>query len=291
MSQKTIGITFGNANSGSPELYVAIEPGSEWAAILLPQGSAYTDSIIDLPTAAQQQVYFLFAQSAPQKIQEFINLYRPYLASFRSSSTNANLTMAWINCPGDITTTNQPINPGPPDPGNTVVINFVQNISGNFIVGQPFNITIGNGFGTLTIINNTPVSFSPADAPDTLQLSYTPGNPNMSFANKTIGTNSLFNNSISIPFSGSGTSGFRFPLGLNPMSLKTLWSRVIIASRSLRSFCVSSHFLLFSLIASTSGARTGSLSSRSRCIQYKAVVRGILISGKRSGSQVADIAA
>lgn len=214
MSQKTIGITFSNVNSGSPELYVSTVAGSEWVSILLPQGSTYTDSVIDLPAASQQQVYFLFAAVAPADVQGFINLYRPYLARFRSNSAT-NLTTAWINCPGDITTTNQPINPGPGDPANTVVINFIKNINGDFVVGQPFNTTMGNGFATLTIINNTPVLFTPPEAPDTLQLSYTPGNPNMSFANKTLGTNSLFSSSISIPFSGSGSSGFRFSLGLN----------------------------------------------------------------------------
>src|SRR5690606_4546852 len=98
-----------------------------------PEGSTYTEGIIDLPTAIQQQVYFLFAWLAPPNAQDFINAYLPYLARFRSTSANANLTVAWIDCPGDIKTTSQPINPGPSDPGHTVVINFIKNASGNFV--------------------------------------------------------------------------------------------------------------------------------------------------------------
>jgi hypothetical protein len=62
LSQITSGVTFSNAKFGGGSLYVAEAQGSEFAAVLLPAGSTYTETLIDLPTAFQQQVYFLFSR-------------------------------------------------------------------------------------------------------------------------------------------------------------------------------------------------------------------------------------
>jgi hypothetical protein len=59
------------------------------------------------------------------------------------------------------------------------------------------------------------MTLQPETTPDALRLIWTPGNPNMNFANKVLGTSSLFNSDITIPFSGPGTGSFRFSLGLN----------------------------------------------------------------------------
>jgi hypothetical protein len=70
--------------------------GQHWTALLLPEGSAYTDPAITLQTAVQQQVYFLFAKTAPADPRAFIENYRSYLFTFRQNVT-ANLTVAWLS--------------------------------------------------------------------------------------------------------------------------------------------------------------------------------------------------
>lgn len=204
MAQSETEIIFSNENSGNPALYIYNQIGQHWTALLLPEGSAYTDPAITLQTAVQQQVYFLFAKTAPADPRTFIENYRSYLFTFRQNVT-ANLTVAWLSN----------INEKPSDK-NTVVINFAQyGANKPFVVGQTFNTTIGNGFATLTILNNTTMTLQPETTPDALRLIWTPGNPNMNFANKVLGTSSLFNSDITIPFSGPGTGSFRFSLGLN----------------------------------------------------------------------------
>ncbi|ROI06700.1 hypothetical protein EGI16_01995 [Chryseobacterium sp. G0240] len=200
-------IIFSNENSGNPALYISNQTEQHWTALLLPDGSSYTDPTISLQAATQQQVYFLFAKKAPTDTQGFIDSYRPYLLTFRQNVT-ANLTTAWLTNPDKT-----------PSAQNTTVLNFAQfGTSAPFVIGQPFNVTIGSGFGTLTIQNNTVMKLQPDDNPNALQLTWTPGSPNMSFANKTLGTNSIFRSDITIPFSGPGTGSFRFSLGLS-MSL------------------------------------------------------------------------
>lgn len=197
-------IIFSNENSGNPSLYIYSQTEQHWTALLLPDGSSYTDPLISLQTASQQQVYFLFAKKAPNDASNFIKIYRPYLLKFRQN-VNANLTTAWLNDPDKT-----------PDSENTTVLNFVQySVNRSFVVGQPFNVTIGSGFGTLTIQNNTEMALRPDKAPNSLQLTWTSGSPNMSFANKNLGTNSIFRSDITIPFSGPGTGSLRFSLGLN----------------------------------------------------------------------------
>ncbi|KXH84995.1 hypothetical protein [Chryseobacterium kwangjuense] len=205
MAQSETEIIFSNENSGNPALYVYDQAGPHWTALLLPDGSTYTDPTISLQVAAKQQVYFLFATKAPADTKGFIERYRPYLLKFRQNVT-ANLTTAWLNNPDQIPSTN-----------NTTVLNFAQfGTTSPFVVGQPFSVTIGKGFGTLTITNNTVMQLQPDnDSPNALRLIWVPGNPNMSFANKTLGTNSIFRSDITIPFSGPGTGSFRFLLGLN----------------------------------------------------------------------------
>jgi hypothetical protein len=198
------GVVFSNENSGSPALYVSQATDSSWTAVMLPDGSTYNQPQITLATASQQQVYFLFAKTSPASGADFVKNYRPYLSSNYRQGGN-NLTMAWLSNPSAV-----------PAISNTTGINFVQFTAGNpYVVAQTFGITIGSGFATLTIRNNTTISFAPDINPYTVQLAYTPGNPNMSFANKILGTNSLFNSDISIPFTGPGTGSFRFSLGLN----------------------------------------------------------------------------
>ncbi|KMQ64620.1 hypothetical protein ACM46_10240 [Chryseobacterium angstadtii] len=204
MAQSETEIIFSNENSGNSALYVYNQIGQHWTALLLPEGSSYTDPTISLQVAAQQQVYFLFAKTAPADAKTFIDSYRPYLFKFRQNVT-ANLTTAWLSNPDKT-----------PSTQNTTVLNFAQfGTSAPFVVGQPFNVTIGNNFGTLSIQNNTVMTLQPGDTPNSLQLTWTSGSPNMSFANKTLGTNSLFRSDITIPFSGPGTGSFRFSLGLN----------------------------------------------------------------------------
>lgn len=204
MAQSETEIIFSNINSGNPALYVYEQTGQHWTALLLPEGSSYTEPDISLQVAVQQQVYFLFATKAPDNPKGFIDSYRPYLLKFRQSGY-ANLTPAWLTQPDNT-----------PSPQNTIVLNFVQYNNGKpFVVGQPFNVTIGNGFATLTIQNNTVMALQPDVSPNALRLTWTPGSPNMSFTNKSFGTNSLFTSDITIPFSGPGTGSFRFSLGLN----------------------------------------------------------------------------
>ncbi|WP_449386965.1 hypothetical protein [Chryseobacterium lineare] len=204
MVQSETETIFSNENSGNPALYIHNQTGQHWTALLLPDGSSYTDPDISLQVAVQQQVYFLFAKTAPADPKTFIDNYRPYLLTFRQNVT-ANLTTAWLSNPDDT-----------PSSKNTTVLNFAQyGTNKPFVVGQTFNVTIGNGFATLTIQNNTTMTLQPDVTPDALRLIWTPGNPNMSFANKVFGTNSMFTSDITIPFSGPGTGSFRFSLGLN----------------------------------------------------------------------------
>ncbi len=220
MSQTTSGVTFSNATSGSNELYIATSPGSEWAAVLLPEGSTYNDSTIDLNTAMQNQVYFLFAQTGPGtgNAQAFITKYRPYLAAFRNSSFDGNVTIAWLNCPKDITAvSNTPIttNP-PPNPDNTYVLNIFQTGT-NFFTSQTFQIVSGNQFGSFQITSNTQVIPVISENQSCFQLVLTAAPLNLKFANvgTTAGTNSIVTSNISIPLSGPGTGSMRFGLNLN----------------------------------------------------------------------------
>ncbi|NIF06605.1 hypothetical protein F3J23_14240 [Chryseobacterium sp. Tr-659] len=204
MAQSETEIIFSNENSGNPALYIYNQTGQHWTALLLPEGSSYTDPTISLQAATLQQVYFLFATTVPTDTKDFIDSYRPYLSNFRQNVT-ANLTTAWLSDPDK-----------KPSTLNTTVLNFAQYGTGKpFVVGQTFNVTIGSGFGTLTIQNNTVMTLQPDEAPNALRLIWKSGSPNMSFANKVFGTNSLFRSDITIPFSGPGTGSFRFSLGLN----------------------------------------------------------------------------
>nr|WP_314497521.1 hypothetical protein [uncultured Chryseobacterium sp.] len=204
MAPSETDIIFSNENSGNPALYLFNQAGQHWTALLLPEGSSYNDPTISFQIAVQQQVYFLFARIAPSDAKSFIDSYRPYLLTFRQNVT-ANLTTAWLSNPDQ-----------KPSTQNTTVLNFAQfGPSAPFVVGQPFTVTIGSGFGTLSIQNNTVMQLQPDENPNALRLTWTPGNPNMTFANKTLGTSSLFNGDITIPFSGPGTGSFRFLLGLN----------------------------------------------------------------------------
>lgn len=204
MAPSETGIIFSNENSGNPALYIFNQVGQHWTALLLPEGSSYTAPTISLQVATQQQVYFLFAKTAPSDVNSFVDSYRPYLLSFRQSSV-ANITTAWLSNSNE-----------KPSTQNTVVLNFVQySATKPFVVAQSFNVTIGSGFGTLFIQNNTAMAVQPTEAPNSLQLTWKSGNPNMSFTNKIFGTNSMFMSDITIPFSGSGTGSFRFSLGLN----------------------------------------------------------------------------
>jgi hypothetical protein len=204
MGQADTSTIFSNGNTGNPFLYVLLQQGQDWTAALLPEGSTYTDTTISLQAAVEQQVYFLFSKTAPTSVDDFIDNYRTYLFTFRQNAT-ANLTTAWLSSPDQS-----------PSAQNTTVINFVQYTTTKpFVVGQTFNLTIGSGFGTLSIQNNTVLALAPSVNPNSLQLTWNSDSPNMSFANKIFGTNSLFRSDITIPFSGLGTGSFRFSLGLN----------------------------------------------------------------------------
>lgn len=204
MRQTDAGVIFSNENSGSAALYVRVQPDLDWIGVLLPEGSSYTGETISLGDAARQQVYFLFAKTPPDDAPDFIDQYRPYLDAKRQNSAE-NLTIAWVKNPNDI-----------PTVSNTISINFVKYSTDKpFVVGQPFNTTIGNGFSTLSILNNTVMELQPDEASDALRLIWNPDSPNLDFTNKILGTNSLFRSDISIPFSGPGTGSFRFSLGLN----------------------------------------------------------------------------
>lgn len=204
MSQITSGVTFSNAKFGGGSLYVAEVQGSEFAAVLLPAGSTYTETLIDLPTAFQQQVYFLF--SRVELSNTSTDNYQKYLSAFRTGTGIAGfLGLAWI------LDTSLPLSAN-----NTTVINLVQyTAGGDFVVAKTTNLSIGNNFATLNIDNNTVVTCTPLDAPANLEFFYNSRYPNISFANKTIGTQSLFNSNMTIPFGVAGTGSFRFALGLN----------------------------------------------------------------------------
>lgn len=204
MSQITSGVTFSNAKFGGGSLYVAEAEGSEFAAVLLPAGSTYTETLIDLHTAFQQQVYFLFSRVELSNINS--SDYQKYLSTFRTGTGIAGyLGLAWILDTTLALSTS-----------NTTVINLVQyQAGGDFVVAKTTNLSIGNNFATLNIDNNTVVNYSPLDAPTNLEFAFNSRYPNISFANKTIGTQSLFGSNMTIPFGLAGTGSFRFSLGLN----------------------------------------------------------------------------
>ncbi|MBQ4819262.1 hypothetical protein [Aquimarina sp. MMG016] len=202
----TEGTLFSNVNSGNPSLYINTSPNlGSWSAIVLPKKATYTDTTLTLSKATTLKVYFLFAETAPEKenIIEYIEKIRTYLEKYREQFQD-NLTTAWLT----------EINADPTNK-NVIAINFYVNSQGVIKVSQTFNYTMGNGFATLSIRNNTKVSFIPEGAATQIQLDYNSNSPNMSFNSKEYGSDTLLNKNISISFTQFACGAFGFPLGFN----------------------------------------------------------------------------
>ncbi len=204
--QDSKGTLFSNVNSGDDSLYNNTTVGLEsWSAILLPEGSEYQDTTLSLSQSTELSVYFLFAKTAPSKedIKTYIDELRYYLQKYRENFNN-NLTTAWLS---DVSVS--------PNNDNVIAINFYVNSAGAIKVGQTFNRTIGNGFATLLIQNNTEISFIPEEAATQMQLAYNSNSPNISFNSKEFGSDTLLDKDISISFSQFSCGGLGFPLGFN----------------------------------------------------------------------------
>ncbi|TDQ29961.1 hypothetical protein [Tenacibaculum caenipelagi] len=204
--QDTTGTLFSNVDSGNPLLYTNITPElGEWSAVVLPEDSTYKESTLTLSKATTLSVYFLFAETTPDKenITEYIDEVRAYLQAYRQNFTN-NITTAWLL---DINSK--------PTKENVIAINFYVNSQNVIKVSQTFNYTMGNGFATLSIRNNTEVSFIPEGAATQIQLSYDSNSPNISFDSKEYGSNTLLNKDVSVSFTQYNCGAFSFPLGFN----------------------------------------------------------------------------
>lgn len=204
--QDTEGTLFSNVDSGDSSLYRNTTPGlGLWSAILLPKKSTYKESTLTLSKATTLSVYFLFSETEPDKenITEFIDQIRLYLQKYRNSFSK-NLTTAWLS----------EVNSEPND-DNVIAIGFYVNSQGVIKVSQTFNYTMGNGFATLSIQNNTRISFIPEGAATQIQLTYDLNSPNMSFNSKEFGSSTLLNKDLSISFIKHNCGAFAFPLGFN----------------------------------------------------------------------------
>ena len=204
--QDTEGTLFSNVDSGDPLLYINVTPElNEWSAIVLPEDSTYRESTLTLSKAKNLSVYFLFAEKAPddENITKYTNEVRAYLQKYRENFSN-NITTAWL----------LDVNSKPTDE-NVIAINFYVNSQDVIKVSQTFNYTMGNGFATLSIRNNTEVSFIPEGAATQIQLSYDTNSPNMSYNSKEYGSDTLLNKDIAISFTQYNCGAFSFPLGFN----------------------------------------------------------------------------
>nr|BFF40319.1 hypothetical protein BACY1_21240 [Tenacibaculum mesophilum] len=204
--QDTEGTLFSNVDSGDPLLYINITPElNEWSAVVLPEDSTYKESTLTLSKAKKLSVYFLFAENAPDDdgITKYINEVRTYLQKYRENFSN-NITTAWL-----LDVNSKPTNE------NVVAINYYVNSQNVIKVSQTFNYTMGNGFATLSIRNNTEVSFIPEGAATQIQLSYDLNSPNISFNSKEFGSDTLLNKDISIAFTQYNCGAFSFPIGFN----------------------------------------------------------------------------
>ena len=205
--QDTDGIVFSNVNSGDTSLYrnTTSDLGF-WSAILLPKGATYEEPTLTLTKATTLNVYFLFAAIAPnqENIQVYIDQVGTYLQGKYRQNFSNNLTVAWLT---DVNAV--------PEDKNVVAINFYINTQGAIKVSQTFNYTMGEGFATLSVNNNTNVSFVPEGAATQLQLAYNANSPNLSFNSKEYGSSTLLNKDISISFTQFACGAFGFPLGFN----------------------------------------------------------------------------
>ncbi|MDY8137738.1 hypothetical protein [Aquimarina sp. 2201CG5-10] len=204
--QDTEGTLFSNVNSGDEALYINTSSDlNHWSAIVLPKDSTYKESSLTLSKSTTLSVYFLFAKEAPNKdtISTYLDEVREYLEKYRQNFSN-NLTTAWLE---EVDQT--------PNDDNTVAISFYVNSQNVIKVSQTFNYTMGNNFATLSIQNNTAVSFIPEGAATQIQLAYDSNSPNMSFDSKEYGSDTLLNKDMSISFSQYNCGAFGFPLGFN----------------------------------------------------------------------------
>ena len=149
---------------------------------------------------------FFLLQTAPDEdnILRYIDEVRIYLKEKYRVNFSDSLTLAWLL---DVNAT--------PDDSNVIAINFYVNSNKEIKVSQTFNYEMGNGFATLSIQNNTAVTFVPEGAATQIQLAYNSNSPNMSFESKEYGSDSLLNKNISIAFSEFSCGGLGFPLGIN----------------------------------------------------------------------------
>jgi len=171
---------------------------------------------LTLEEAFYNQVYFFFAETAPDSSQlsSFIVKIKEYLAQYRR--TPSSVTMTWLSdANADQFTKSNAL----------TMVYFLA--GGGIKVNQPFTYPIGKTFNdtnsatvfaNLVIANNTAGTLSPEEAATKLVLAYNPGNPNIAFSSTDFGSSSLTNQDCSISFQGEGCGIFSLPIGLNMQS-------------------------------------------------------------------------
>lgn len=197
------GVIFSNENSGDKALYLTSDV-SNWIALLLPEGSTYADSTIDLATAWENQVYFIFSNNAPTiGISNFIKNVRTYLNTFRPANLNS-LTMAWLENP------NQELSVE-----NTVALNFNETTPSVFATTDNFNYTFGNSFSTFFIEPNTRVNYIANEDTTEINFQLNSTKTNLDLKANSLASESLSLSDVSVTFNGDGAGSFRWLLGLN----------------------------------------------------------------------------
>ncbi|PKH51753.1 hypothetical protein CXF68_14140 [Tenacibaculum sp. Bg11-29] len=198
ISETFEGTTFSNKDSSEEckNLYTNTTQKIEaWSAVLLPSTSSFDNEIISLSEVSTQNGYYIFANGAPIDPSNFIRKIRTYIGE--------NLTLIWIlEIESNFSISN-------------VIKMDLFNKEPGLIVMQPFTYKVGNDFAQLSIANNTVISFVPEDAPTQMKFAYDSSISNFFFTSTEIGTQSLFNQDIFLPFSTEGNGALKFKLGLN----------------------------------------------------------------------------
>ena len=202
ITETSEGVIFSNANYSvdCKQLYSnTVQKTGAWSAVLLSSTSSYNKDTITLPEASTQNAYYLFANAAPTDPLDFIKRIRIELG-------DGNLTLAWLtDIDGTYSTKN--------------VVKIELAVKGDGMkVSQPFIYNVGNDYAQMSIVNNTIISFIPEEAPTQMQLAFNSNDPNFSYTSTEIGTDSLFNQDIFLPFNTLSSGALKFKLGLNSIS-------------------------------------------------------------------------
>ena len=196
---ETTGVVFINTDSTADckTLYSNItQKTGAWSAILLPPDSTYDSDTITMLDAAKQNAYFLFANAPPTDEKAFIDKIKDYQETWLVS-------LLWLTDIDGVYTDD-----------NAFLMELYWS-SDILKLLQPFNLIIGNNFAKLLINNNTAITFVPEDAPTQMQFAYNSNSPNFNLTSTDIGTNSLFDQDIFVPFNTDSSGALKFKLGLN----------------------------------------------------------------------------